>query len=87
MNKFVSLEKMSKKAKREYYLAQRGGWQINPVTRKPPNPKAYNRKKTRHPSNWESGPFLLCRKSILPILPVSLFRLPQLFRPKLCQGF
>jgi hypothetical protein len=31
--------------------ARRGTWTINPVTRKPANPKAYNRKTAR---NWKN---------------------------------
>ena len=45
--KYVPLEKQSKRERREYYSAQRGNWGgISPVTKKPPNPKAYNRKKS-----------------------------------------
>ena len=45
--KFIPLEKQSKRKRREHYEARRGDWGgINPVTRKPPNPKAYNRKKS-----------------------------------------
>lgn len=44
---FIPLEKQSKRSQQEYYAAKRGSWGgINPVTRKPPNPKAYNRKKS-----------------------------------------
>lgn len=48
MKKFVPFEKLSKKQKREQYAARRGSWgPLNPVTRKPGNPKAYNRNKAR----------------------------------------
>lgn len=48
MEKFVPYEKLSKKAKRELDAARRGSWNgLNPVTRKSPNPKAYNRQKAR----------------------------------------
>ena len=48
MEKFVPYEKLSKKAKREADAARRGSWNgVNPVTRKSPNPKAYNRQKAR----------------------------------------
>jgi len=41
------LAKMSKKQRKEYFSSYRGSWgQISPVTRKPQNPKAYNRKKS-----------------------------------------
>ena len=60
---FIPLEKMSKKQQREYHAARRGSWgAINPVTRKPPNPKAYNRKKSGHRHEYEplSGFHFVC---------------------------
>ena len=46
MTKFVSYEKMSKKAQREYNLKQRNDWNgVNPVTRVVKSKKAYNRQK------------------------------------------
>lgn len=57
MEKFIPYEKLSKKEKRRRDAMQRGTWGVlNPVTRKSPNPKAYNRKKTR---KWIEDP--LCR--------------------------
>ena len=48
MEKFVSYEKLSKKKKRELNQKRRSSWYgVNPVTRKPANPKAYNRQKAR----------------------------------------
>ncbi len=48
MEKFTPYEKLSKKKRRELSIARRGSWgSLNPVTRKPENPKAYNRKKAR----------------------------------------
>lgn len=48
MDKFVPFEKLSKKRQREMNQKRRGTWVgINPVTRKPKNPKAYDRKKAR----------------------------------------
>lgn len=48
-NRFIPKEKLSKKAKRELARAQRQTWgDVNPVTRKPPNPKAYVRNKPRY---------------------------------------
>ena len=50
MEKFISYEKLSKKEKRKRDLAQRKTWgELNPVTRKPENSKAYQRSKAR---NW-----------------------------------
>lgn len=43
---WIAYEKLSKKQRREIDAKQRGTWgALNPVTRKAPNPKAYNRKK------------------------------------------
>ena len=48
MYRFIPYEKLSPKKKRETDKEKRGVWYgINPVTRKPGNPKAYNRKKDR----------------------------------------
>ena len=50
MEKFIPYEKLSKKEKRKIDQARRQTWgELNPVTRKPANSKAYNRNKTR---NW-----------------------------------
>lgn len=55
MEKFISYEKLSKKKQRELAAKRRGSWGgINPVTRKPANPKAYNRKKARKWSDESS---------------------------------
>ena len=56
MEKFVPFEKLSKKKQRERNAQKRGTWgALSPVTRKPQNPKAYNRKKLQ---DWrrDSGP-------------------------------
>ena len=46
MDKFVSVNKQSKSARKAANSAQRKTWgALNPITRVPPNPKAYNRKK------------------------------------------
>ena len=48
MEKFIPYEKLSKKEKRKLDQAKRQTWgQLNPVTRKPENSKAYNRNKAR----------------------------------------
>jgi hypothetical protein len=48
MEKFVPYEKLSKKEKQKPTAARRGSWHgLNPVTRKPRDPKAYNRKKAQ----------------------------------------
>ena len=51
MEKFIPYEKLSKKEKRKMDLAKRHTWgELNPVTRKPANSKAYNRRKSQ---NWK----------------------------------
>ena len=53
MEKFIPYEKLSKKKKRELDRQRRGSWGVcSPVTRRPENPKAYNRQKTRQ---WSRG--------------------------------
>ena len=48
MEKFVPYEKLSKKEKRKLDQARRQTWgELNPVTRKPENSKAYNRRRTQ----------------------------------------
>lgn len=48
MKTYVSIDKRSKKAQKEYYSGQRHTWNgLNPVTRTVPNGKAYNRNKDR----------------------------------------
>ena len=51
MEKFIPYEKLSKKEKRKIDQAKRQTWgNLNPVTRKPENSKAYNRNNAR---NWK----------------------------------
>ena len=54
MEKFVPFEKLSKKKQRELNAIRRKDWnEINPVTRKPENPKAYNRKRTQNRNDFD----------------------------------
>ena len=56
-NQFIPLEKQSKRKQREYNTSRRKDWGgLNPVTRKPPNPKAYNRKKSGQRYEHEPSP-------------------------------
>ena len=51
MKKYIPYEKLSKKEKRKLDAARRTTWgELNPVTRKPQNSRAYNRNKSR---NWK----------------------------------
>jgi hypothetical protein len=56
MEKYIPIEKRSKKEKLAQAKAQRGTWgSLNPVTRKPENPKAYHRNKSRHEKDSFDG--------------------------------
>ena len=64
MEKFTPYEKLSKKKKKEVNRKKRGVWKINPVTRKPDNPRAYNRKKAHLKDDTSGESFIfaaLCR--------------------------
>lgn len=53
MEKFIPFEKLSKKERQKRNAARRGSWYgLNPVTRKPENSKAYNRRKAQ---KWSDG--------------------------------
>ena len=65
MEKFIPYEKLSKKEKRKIDKARRQTWgELNPVTRKPENSKAYNRRKAQ---SWKkdsgSVPFHMFREA------------------------
>lgn len=54
MEKFIPYEKLSKKEKRKLDASRRNTWgELSPVTRKPENSKAYNRKRSQ---NWKKEP-------------------------------
>ena len=57
---YVPYEKLSKKKRREIDAMRRGSWgALNPVTRVPANPRAYNRKKAqRRMDDLRFEPFL-----------------------------
>lgn len=63
MTNFVPYEKLSKKKKKEMNAKKRNTWNgLNPVTRKPENPRAYNRnkKKAQERREFDSAPISLC---------------------------
>ena len=52
--KTVPIAKQSKKNRRMYNAMKRGTWNgLNPVTRMPANPRAYNRAKAKRVINGE----------------------------------
>lgn len=51
--KFIPLNKQQKKLQIEEHKKRRGSWNgLNPVTRKPENPKAYNRAKFKNQKGY-----------------------------------
>ena len=69
MEKFIPYEKLSKKEKKRRDALKRGSWYgINPVTRKPANSKAYNRRKA---GKWYDPTDLLFSYSSLSSSPSS----------------
>lgn len=68
MEKFIPYEKLSKKEQRRIDRAARGSWgTANPVTRKPENSRAYNRRKTQ---NWKKELPDLRLLFFIPVYPV-----------------
>ncbi len=60
MNNFIPYQKLSKKKQSEISKQKRVTWQMNPVTRKPQNPKAYDRKKSqRQYDEYQTETFIL----------------------------
>jgi len=58
--KFVPLEKQSKRQQKEYYSSRRKDWNgVNPVTKVMPNAKSYNRKKSGQRYEHEPPPGFL----------------------------
>lgn len=48
MEKFITVDKMSKKARKEYYSKKRNTWgEVNPTTRVMASVKTYNRKRAK----------------------------------------
>ena len=69
MEKFIPYEKLSKKEKRKIDQIRRQTWNsLNPVTRKPENSKAYNRRKSQDWKKELPNPAILLFKgaSALP---------------------
>ena len=68
MEKFIPYEKLSKKKKRELDAHRRTLWAISPVTRRPENPKAYNRKKAQKRMDDPASVLSLFYKMVVPRL-------------------
>lgn len=77
MERYIPFEKLSKRKQRELNARRRGSWGgISPVTRKPKNPRAYDRKKTPRPDDGSSrrGAFFCADRnySLRTSLPMDL---------------
>ena len=68
MEKFIPYEKLSKKKKRELNESRRTLWAISPVTRRPENPKAYNRKKAQKRMDDPGSVLSLFNKLLFPAI-------------------
>ena len=74
MEKFIPYEKLSKKRRRALDTARRGSWGgLSPVTRRPEDPKAYKRKKTRIDFEEDDPGFLMrmgfVQKRMVTVVP------------------
>ena len=59
--KYVPLDKRSKQKQKEFHDSQRRGWgDLNPITRKTANQKAYNRKKSERWHEYEPSVGFFC---------------------------
>ena len=59
--KYITLDKMSKKARKDFYSSLRGTWgELSPVTRKIKNGKAYNRNKIKRIKNKNVNIIVAC---------------------------
>ena len=71
MNKFISRQKMSKKARKELDAKQRSTWSFSPVTKKVENKKLYNRKKksTERYNDYGGGLLFLSHRGVQNAFP------------------
>lgn len=59
MERYIPVDKLSKKQKKAYYAAKRGSWNgVNPVSRQVPSKKIYNRKQAKHWRDEDALPVL-----------------------------
>lgn len=69
MDRFVPLDKKSKKEQKQFHARQRKTWEgISPVTRTVPNGKAYNRKKLKADERRGSSDFRNEKTAVLLFL-------------------
>ena len=59
MERYIPVDKLSKKQKKAYYAMRRGSWNgVNPVSRQVPSKKIYNRKQAKHWRDEDALPVL-----------------------------
>lgn len=59
MERYIPVDKLSKKQKKAYYAAKRSSWNgVNPVSRQVPSKKIYNRKQAKHWREEDALPVL-----------------------------
>ena len=75
MAKFISRQKMNKKARKELDLEQRATWSFSPVTKKVESKKLYNRKKksTERYDDYSSGLLFLLFRGVQNTVSVCIF--------------
>ena len=77
MEKYIPYKKLSKKEQRKMDLAKRQAWgELNPVTRKPANSKAYNRKRTQ---DWKRELPPDPVSFLLDFLPAARYNTPRIW--------
>lgn len=65
VKQYVTIDKRSKKAQKEYYSKLRRTWgELNPVTRSVPSGKTYNRNKDKQ-RNMKSA-----KNSVMDLMPI-----------------
>ena len=63
MERYIPVDKLSKKQKKAYYAARRGSWNgVNPVSRQVPSKKLYNRKQAKHWRKEDALPVFLYKE-------------------------
>ena len=73
MDRFVPLNKKSKKEQKKYHAGKRLSWEINPVTRTVPNGRGYDRKKMKQADIKNSRNFNTERPAVFYIRAVLCF--------------
>lgn len=80
---YVPLEKQSKKAQKAFHARQRGSWNgINPISRKAPNRKAYDRNRAKTADRRESMHSGICLRGKSRCFCLHFSKFPLCYLPK-----